>query len=415
MNPKYLDRYAEAEARAALDDPLDFSHQYCLVIPAYREDSLLADRLIRMSEVHGNLLIILVLNQPDSDPNAQANQPLRKAIAEQPTVSSHSYGTLYGMQNDGHLLLVERASALPIKEGVGLARKIGCDIALALHQQGLVTSTWLHNTDADATLPDDYFSRAENSEHYAAISHPFHHQLPADPALATAVYLYELRLHYYVLGLTWARSPYAFHTLGSCLSVRAQAYSSVRGFPRRSGGEDFYLLNKVAKLGTIATDTTSPIELQGRVSDRVPFGTGPAVAKLLEQSDPLASPLFYHPRSFHALKTLLENLQSLRQEGCAALESTMDSQACAVLRKMGIAKAIAHCSSHSDNFDAWSKHFHQWFDGFRTLKFIHGMRSEELPDLDLAASRAHPNSLWPGSWIFEEGLLKQQPANIGEN
>ena len=73
----------------------------------------------------------------------------------------------------------------------------------------------------------------------------------------TATALYELRLHHYVLGLEYAGSPYAYHTLGSCLAVKADAYAQVRGFPKRAGAEDFYLLNKLAKLGAMP-------RLQGR-------------------------------------------------------------------------------------------------------------------------------------------------------
>jgi hypothetical protein len=291
---------------------------------------------------------------------------------------------------------------------VGLARKIGCDIALALFAQGVVKSRWLHTTDADAILPDAYFHSAESLMDYVAIAHPFHHRLSTDPRLACAIYLYELRLHYYVLGLEWAGSPYAFHTLGSCISVAAQSYAAVRGFPRRSGGEDFYLLNKVAKLGPVATDVTPTIELEGRVSDRVPFGTGPAVAKLLQSAEPAASPLFYHPHSFRALKTLLDNLELLYLDQTLIDGAPNDPGAIAVLKDLGIEKALAHCSRHGRDFEGWRKHFHQWFDGFRTLKFIHGLRDAGLADMDLVASRAHPDSLWPTNWRFAESVLKQQ-------
>ena len=175
----------------------------------------------------------------------------------------------------------------------------------------------------------------------------------------------------------------------------------MRGFPRRSGGEDFYLLNKVAKLGPVATDVTPTIELEGRVSDRVPFGTGPAVAKLVASAEPAASPLFYHPHSFHALKTLHDNLEVLYQDQTLIDGAPNEPHAITVLKRLGIEKALAHCNRHGRDFEGWRRHFHQWFDGFRTLKFIHGLRAAGLADMDLAASRAHPDSLWPTDWQFE--------------
>ena len=401
MVKKYLAHYAEPEARSALDDPPGSAYNYSLVIPAYRENPQLAERLRQMAREQDGLLIILVLNQPDTDSGADTNAALRDAITQFTLLGSHACGALYQLQGNSHLLLVERSQALPAGEGVGLARKIGCDIALALFDSGIVKSHWLHTTDADAMLPHDYFSGAESLADCVAIAHPFRHCLAADPRLACAVYLYELRLHYYVLGLRWAGSPYAFHTLGSCISVRAKSYAAVRGFPRRSGGEDFYLLNKVAKLGTVATDVTATIELEGRVSSRVPFGTGPAVARLVESAQPAASPLFYHPHSFRALKTLLENLDGLYRDQSLVDGAPNDQRAIAVLKNLGIEKALVHCARHSKDFEGWRKHFHQWFDAFRTLKFIHGLRDAGLADMDLASSRAHRDSLWPANWRFD--------------
>jgi hypothetical protein len=401
MIKKYLERYAEPEARAALDDPPGSVYNHCLVIPAYRESPQLASQLLQMARRQDGLLIILVLNRPDTDTGPDTNAPLREEIAQYTALGTHSCGICYQLQGNSHLLLVERSQGLPHKEGVGLARKIGCDIALSLYERGTLKSRWLHTTDADAILPDDYFSGADSLANYIAIAHPFRHRLPIDPELARAIYLYELRLQYYVLGLEWAGSPYAFHTLGSCISVAAQSYAAVRGFPRRSGGEDFYLLNKVAKLGAVATNATSTIELEARVSNRVPFGTGPALAKLLASAEPAASPLFYHPHSFHALKTLLENLEVLYLNQTLVEGAPNDANTIGVLKNLGIEKALAHCVRHSNDFKGWNRHFHQWFDGFRTLKFIHGLRDTGLADMDLAASRGHRDSLWPIEWGFE--------------
>ena len=41
-----------------------------------------------------------------------------------------------------------------------------------------------------------------------------------------------------MLGLEFAASPYAWHSLGSCLAVTPEAYAAVRGFPKRAGGEE---------------------------------------------------------------------------------------------------------------------------------------------------------------------------------
>ena len=201
----------------------------------------------------------------------------------------------------------------PAALGVGLARKTGCDLALQWMAAGGISGQWLCSTDADATLPADYFEQLDSAAPDAvAAVFPFRHVPGGDEACDTATALYELRLHHYVLGLEYAGSPYAFHTLGSCLAIRASAYAQVRGFPKRAGAEDFYLLNKAGQ--TRARLPGCPahcIELQSRRSSRVPFGTGPAVAAILSAAQPHEAAIFYHPQCFEALRALLASLPEL--------------------------------------------------------------------------------------------------------
>jgi len=402
MPDKYLRHYAEPEARLLAQHPPRHSYQHCLVIPAYRESAALADKLVNLGEQVENLLIILVLNQPDSVPDKACNKDLRlalmllpRAAGDDQSIPAQAHSTLLTLSASSNLLLVERPQPLPASEGVGLARKLGCDIALALRQAGSIQSRWLHSSDADATLPPDYFAKAEQQgKKCSAIVHPFIHR----PCLLPMA-LYELRLHYYVLGLRHAGSPYAFHTLGSCLSVDFEAYQQVRGFPRRAAAEDFYLLNKVAKLGPVSSPAAPLVIIEARHSDRVPFGTGPAVEELSNSSNPLDETLFYHPDSFHALRALLESVPGLY--GCEhALQLIAGAlqeyrPAFTVLEQLGIEKCLRHCQQQSRSQATFMRHFCQWFDGFRTLKFIHGLRESGWQDLTLRESLEHPHSIWP--------------------
>jgi hypothetical protein len=402
MSNQYLARHAEPEAAhyAALLAGRHYSNS--LVIPAYKEVPAFLAGLSEWISGQQAALVILVLNRPDSA-DSDCNSPLRTAVRALPCLE----GDLYRLPGDSELLLVEREAPLPAAEGVGLARKIGCDIALALRDACIVKSAWLHTSDADARLPQRYFSSAEEITGAIAISRPFRHDIPDEPAAALPIYLYELRLHYYVLGLRAAGSPYAFQTVGSCISVRADAYAAVRGFPRRSGAEDFYLLNKLAKTGTIASPAEPALELSGRVSDRVPFGTGAAVTRLSDAEDPRTEALFYHPECFVALGQLLEGLEALH--GGVSTSQLLPAYAAAVevLEDLGIGAALDHCRSHARNSEAFARHFHQWFDGFRTLKFVHGLRERGFEDMDIADSRACEHSIWPENWEFREDLLKQ--------
>jgi hypothetical protein len=397
---QYLDRYAEAEARSIRLRPTAPSYDECLIIPAYAEAPELLTRLESLQHCADSILVILVLNQPDNCTDRDPNLALRAAIHALPlTTVQPGVGRLYSLFERIDVLLVERAEGLPAEQGVGLARKIGADIACGLKAANRLRGRWLHCTDADATLPTDYFSRCRNQhQEVSAVCHPFRHLHDLSRS-SLAAQLYELRLHYYVLGLHSSGSPYAYHTLGSCISIDVAAYQQVRGFPRRAAAEDFYLLNKLAKVGPVAAGTGAPILLDARPSQRVPFGTGPAVAALESEANPLLKPLFYHPNSFLALAAILNAVPELYSsaEPMHLLRGALDdfAQAASVLAGLGAEQNLQHCQQHSANSASFSRHFHQWFDGFRTLKFIHGMRAAGHRDLTLAESLEQSRTIWP--------------------
>ena len=110
------------------------------------------------------------------------------------------------------------------EKGADSLRKEVPLIAVRAMRAGGIDSDWLCSTDADATLPADYFAQIDHAPPgAAAVVFPFRHVAGGDAVCNAATALYELRLHHYVLGLEYAASPYAFHTLGSCLAIRACA------------------------------------------------------------------------------------------------------------------------------------------------------------------------------------------------
>jgi hypothetical protein len=368
--------------------------------------------------------VILVLNRPDADPDSQANALLRAAVgelaiaSEQPdepliySLNTHTDLYLHDMENpDGPIpggpllggpLL---ADTIPAAQGVGLARKTGCDIALKWMSEGAINGEWIHSTDADAVLPQDYFQQLDSGNQQAvAAVYPFRHIPGADHNCDEATALYELRLHHYVLGLEYAGSPYAYHTLGSCLAVKAGAYAQVRGFGKRAGGEDFYLLNKLAKLGAVVKLTGKCIELQSRHSRRVPFGTGPAVEKIAGNEHPEELPLFYHPLCFAALRALLTVIPDLQHTdakdlsgllGRRGLERSLAQASSEAIDAMGLEAALTHCRRQGKNPEQFLRQFHQWFDAFRSLKFIHAIRDAGWPQQSLPQLVSLQPQLWP--------------------
>jgi len=381
--------------------------QQVLVLPAYRESPTLLEVLQQLPRGGARSLVILVLNRPDEDSDTRANEDLRAAIeARMPGAQASPPIMPLNKHTELFLLDLEQLRGpTPASQGVGLARKAGCDLALEWMARGVITSEWICSTDADAMLPDDYYNRLDgtNDDAVAAVF-PFRHIPDGEDAVDRATALYELRLHHHVLGLDHAGSPYAFHSLGSCLAVRAEAYAQVRGFPKRAGAEDFYLLNKLAKLGPINRLTGSPIRIRSRQSSRVPFGTGPAVQAIATGVQSEAERIFYHPLCYVALRALLQGLDELAAKPGVdivtllserGLPMSVATSARDALAALGLQQALEHCRRQGKSPASFERHFHQWFDGFLTLKFVHALRDSGWPMQSLAQLATLQPCLWP--------------------
>ena len=400
---KYLSRHAEPEARAAAGLPGELGH--VLVIPAYGESQSLFETLGSVPQgPAGDTLIVVVLNAREDSPaaihaaNAEVRDRLTAASAgpARPLASSDTAPIAELPMPRGRLVLIDRAAAgsfLPEGEGVGLARKIGNDFALSLHAEGRVASAWIHNTDGDVVLPNDYFDQlgrvSEAGSDDTAV-YFFEHRFAEDPDLAEAGRLYEISLRYYTLGLAWAGSPYAYEAMGSCIAVRPAAYAAVRGFPKKDAAEDFYFLNKVAKVGAIHRLAGTPLLLEGRVSDRVPFGTGRALGDLVAKPRARSGFRLYHPMVFAHLAAWLSVLERTARSGgrvdLAVEEMPRDNPffraelLIEALERMGAFEAVREAIEKSSGDPATMlRHFHAWFDAFRTRKLVHALRDGGLP------------------------------------
>lgn len=410
---QYLDRYAEPEARELGALRRQFGH--VLTIPAYGEGRELRRALASIpAGPLGDVLIVLVVNgrvdSPQSmrDANLSTLDELRAAggrgVSLAANVAIHEHPR-------GAVLLVDRATPgreLPPRQGVGLARKIAADIALTLWSEEKVASPWIHCTDADVALPTHYFEAATQGASTAlnassaeddppaagasdaALLYPFRHVDVTREALE-----YEISLRYYVAGLRFAGSPYAFHTIGSTLAIHATAYARVRGFPKRMAAEDFYLLNKLAKVGAIRSLHGEPIRLSARASKRTPFGTGRALERAQGREGDPAPLRVYHPDVFSDLGAWLQTLRALAEAGDTADPADLlakqigawpsaDEERLRVQLDAGGAWAAARIGAKRCRTPATrAKHLHGGFDAFRTLKLIHALRAGGLESIPL--------------------------------
>ena len=379
---QYLQRYAEPEAQqfCAADHPALKNKQryrHVLIIPAFAESACFLSSVLRRCG-NSDLLSIVVVNAPDDQTIETAKiQSTNKLL----TSLEHSEQT--------PLVVVDRASPgkrLPPKQGVGLARKIGSDIALRLYHDGHITSPWLCQTDADARLPKDYFSAISSHQGTVVFSHQ---HVSDDAMLQFAANLYDAHMRYYVQALARQGSPYAYPTLGSTIAVQANSYARARGFPKRNAGEDFHFLNKLNKLAPVTWLHQPVIEVQARRSTRVVFGTGPALEKIvtLLRDDPSGnSYLSYDHRCFELLGKALIYLQQCSQSaGFAAIAGPDDSdhaRIVQILQHLGLPKVLNDKFDQQPNPEQRRRLLTNWFDALKTLRFIHRAR-EFYPDISL--------------------------------
>jgi len=397
---KYLERYAEPEA--AFGRRLKRRTDHVVVIPAQDETpSFLKGFQNALSAVRarGNrVLCIIVVNATDAHAAGvhARNESLLstlKAHAQAVPLHGPDETPCWYSETDGFDLVVldrnGKGHRLPRHEGVGLARKIGCDLALVALRAGWCRAQLIHMTDCDVRLPTDYFD-VRPPESSAAMVYAFVHEPCGQPAIDEAHACYEAYLRYYILGLRYAGSGYDFHTIGSCIATQPATYAGVRGVPKRQAGEDFYLLNKIAKLGPIHTVVGSPITIRARTSLRVPFGTGRATHEIAQNVDAYR---IYDPRIFEFLKVWLAALvafddapsarayDTVCRRASATLGSSDRDRLATALSAIDAPKALSEAAAQSKVIGVRRKWTYDWFDAFRTLKFLHALRDAGLVDV----------------------------------
>ena len=415
---KYLKHYSEPQAQTLTS--LNQTFKYAFILPIYDESNDDLARFLKMPE-HSGLLSVWVFNCPDNAPADAQRRTIESLTTFKYTLDAKSLGNnvfIVELEDKHCLLIVDRCtqgSEIPRKEGVGLARKLGADIALNY----LATSGLLFFSDVDAYLPSDYFLRVlherslSTRDQHSAFIFPFTHE--AEPGAELANALYDFKLRYYVAQLQRASSPYAYHALGSIICADAHDYAVVRGVPRRAAGEDFYLLNKLAKINGIKTLNAPSIRLKGRLSHRVPFGTGPALLGIQAQESPVLKYDYYHPSIFDELAGVLGIIQgmdgpplslvcfeNLLAEYCVNVEVVRQT-----LRELKIDRFFDHCLKQGLSGTSAQKHFHQWFDAFLTLRFIHILRDNAYPSVTLKGLASYTTCMTSELRAYRSNIMEQ--------
>lgn len=334
-----------------------------VVIPVCDENGYIDATLAGLAAAPGieRTLVVLVINHP-----ANASPERKAANAGLTARLEHGASPL------PHLAYF---TAFDLEGGVGRARKLGMDACLATLTPESVEQALFWSLDADSPVEPDYFTatEAEFEKHseYAALSIRVRHQPGETPELERAIREYERYLGNYVERLRQAGSPYAFQTIGSAFAVRATAYLRAGGMRVREGGEDFYFLQAVAKTGKVGTLGRALVHPSPRPSDRVPFGTGPSVRKLLEGGAVPEIP----DTPFDGLKTLLA---AAARPGALEEPAKFLAGLPAPIRQFLTQNKFAAnwpqvLANTPATGEARLAAFHQWFDGLKTLRLLHSL------------------------------------------
>lgn len=384
---RYLGRKSALAGRPVAHGPLDGAGQ-AVVIPALAESACLFDTLETLAAndaaERGRTLVVCVIN------NNETASPAQCADNQQ------TLHRLHAMQTSGaalRLAVIDAASPgyeLPARSGVGMARKLGLDWAAGVLESNGAARGPLICLDADTHVEPRYLDAI--SGHFArpdawAAVLAYAHRPGGDPRETRAILCYELFLRYHALGLRYAGSPYAFHTIGSAMACTAEAYAAVSGMNTREAGEDFYFLQQLAKTGPVACINATTVHPAGRASTRVPFGTGRSVLNYMD--DPEAAYRVYAPENYGVIKRWLELVDARLDAGGDELLAQAESISrplCNFLILNQFAAVWAKLRANNPQPERLRRAFNGWFDAFRTLKLIHHLRDHQHPQEDLLAA-----------------------------
>ena len=353
-----------------------------VTIPCYNEPGLITvlDSLEACEEPGTAVEVIIHVNASDESPGSVQAQ--NKLTIENFNAWNHGRR---------HTYFLLHSPALPERHaGVGLARKIAMDEAAYRFHRSQRENGVIVCLDADCTVEKNYLAEIERTFRQdpglAGCSLYFEHPLSGvsfPSSVYEAIINYELFLRYYVLALQWCRFPYPYHTIGSSMAVRAEAYMKLGGMNRRKAGEDFYFLHKLFPFGKFRSVNTTTVYPSPRISDRVPFGTGAAVSKqLLGVEEEYTT---YHFQSFRDLRNFFSLLPEYYYKNKFADGKIPDSIK-DFLHHENLEESLREIKSHTATESSFTKRFFTYFDGFKILKFIHHSRDHFYPNTEVRRS-----------------------------
>lgn len=317
-------------------------------------------------QVYQNYTIVACVNQPESfrqnenkkyicDDNTICLELLTRIDNKKTSVIDHS----------------SQGKGWTKKSGIGHARKVIMDKISTMAD----STDHIISLDADTTFNENYFSSAaECFEKYpdaTALSNPYYHKLTTSENEDRAVLRYEIYMRSYAINLLYIQSPYAFTALGSAISLPVSAYRAIGGMTPKLSGEDFYFLQKLKKFGKVIIHSKEKVFPAARFSDRVFFGTGPAMIK--GNSGDWNSYPVYHHSIFADIKKTYDTFPLL-------FEKTVETPMTGFLAEQFSEKDIWQpLRKNFNSVKMFERACHEKVDGLRILQYL----KQKQPSLEM--------------------------------
>ncbi len=340
-----------------------------VAIPALNENKYIRETLKALQQqTHKNFEVFVCVNQPD----AWWDDPDKKEICENNIQTLEYLKAVSSLS----LTIIDKCSKgkgwVGKHCGVGMARKTLMDrIESIARPQDLIVSL-----DADTWINPRYLeSIAETFTRFSqgvAMAVPYYHKLTDNEQVNRAILRYEIYMRHYTINMFRIESPYAFTALGSAIVVPVWVYQVVSGITPRPAGEDFYFLQKLAKYGRIIPWNEEKVFPSARPSDRVDFGTGPAVIKGMK-GDWSSYPI-YDYRLFDHVATTYKLFEKLFKKDISTPMTAFLKQ------QFGEENIWQPLRDNFKTIPSFVRACHEKVDALRILQYLKSHHDTSIPD-----------------------------------
>lgn len=337
-----------------------------IVIPAHNEPNIkdTLKSLEKCTNYNLNVGVVIIFNASEDD-----SLDIKKMNKETLTLVEAFANT-----NKKRQYFCFNYPALRSKDaGAGYARKIGMDISCKYFNCLNKPENFIISLDADCIVSENYLTEIENTfnKETDVFTIAFKHQKAENPAIQKAIDLYELHLRYYYQAAKHIGFPYVSHTIGSCFGINALTYSKQGGMNKKKAGEDFYFLQKTIPIGHFREIKKAKVMPSSRISNRVPFGTGPELQKII--SSEIKNYRTYNLKSFFDLKTFFEiylDLYKINEDNFNELLRVIPVPVKEFLQESYFFQELSHLNNNCNSIETFKNRFFTIFNAFKIVKYL---------------------------------------------